>query len=101
MHSPRTLSDFSFYIFGNTQQFYQHRIRSVVSDFMNEKGPLIILIGSIVSQVILFIAYMLIINMENALQTSSSYIPLIQAVEVLLTALDFGMVYALIKGGSE
>lgn len=68
---------------------------------MNGRGPLNILLVSIVSQIVLLIILFTIIYVENALQTSSSLILVILAIEGLLTALDFGMIYAIFKGSSE
>jgi uncharacterized membrane protein YhdT len=68
---------------------------------MNGNGPLHILLGAIVMQIVLLIAWVMIIYMENTLHPSSSIIPVIFAIEVLLTALDFGMIYAIVKGSSE
>ena len=68
---------------------------------MSDISPLHILLGSIVSQIILFIALFMVIYVESSLQTSSSLLIVILAIEGLLTALDIGLIYSMIKGASD
>ena len=68
---------------------------------MSVKKAWVILIGTIVSQIVLLLISLSLIDVENGLQISDSFVPLVFVIEGLLTILDVGMIMKIKQGSSE